>query len=200
MDTKALFYITYGLYVLTVKQGEKDNGCIINSVMQVAEKPVRLAVSVNKQNLTCDMLKETGVFNVSCLTTEAEFDLFKRFGFQSGRDADKFRGLDGLKRSENGLYYLTGVTNAFLSGKVVEMTDLGTHMLFIAEVTDGEVLSDGWGCSYAYYQADIKPKPAPVQKKSWVCEICGYVHEGEEVPDDFVCPICKHGKEAFKPA
>lgn len=200
MDTKALFNITYGLYVLTVKQGEKDNGCIINSVMQVAEKPVRLAVSVNKQNLTCEMLKESGVFNLSCLTTEADFELFKRFGFQSGRDADKFQGMSGLKRSENGLYYLSEKTNAFLSGKVVEMSDLGTHMLFIAEVTDGEVLSDGWGCSYAYYQADIKPKPVPAKKKSWVCEICGYVHEGEEVPDDFICPICKHGKEAFKPA
>ena len=200
MDTKALFNITYGLYVLTVKQGEKDNGCIVNSVMQVAEKPVRLAVSVSKQNLTCEMLKESGVFNLSCLTTEADFELFKRFGFQSGRDADKFQGMSGLKRSENGLYYLSENTNAFLSGKVVEMSDLGTHMLFIAEVTDGEVLSDGWGCSYAYYQADIKPKPAPAKKKSWVCEVCGYVYEGEEVPDDFVCPICKHGKEAFRPA
>ncbi len=200
MDIKALFNITYGLYVLSVKQGEKDNGCIINSVMQVAEKPVRLAVSVSKQNLTCEMLKESGVFNLSCLTTEADFELFKRFGFQSGRDAEKFQGMSGLKRSENGLYYLSENTNAFLSGKVVEMSDLGTHMLFIAEVTDGEVLSDGWGCSYAYYQADIKPKPAPAKKKSWVCEVCGYVYEGEEVPDDFVCPICKHGKEAFRPA
>lgn len=200
MDIKALFNITYGLYVLSVKQGEKDNGCIVNSVMQVAEKPVRLAVSVSKQNLTCEMLKESGVFNLSCLTTEADFELFKRFGFQSGRDAEKFQGMSGLKRSENGLYYLSENTNAFLSGKVVEMSDLGTHMLFIAEVTDGEVLSDGWGCSYAYYQADIKPKPAPAKKKSWVCEVCGYVYEGEEVPDDFVCPICKHGKEAFRPA
>ena len=200
MNSKALFNITYGLYVLSVKQGEKDNGCIVNSVMQVAEKPVRLAVSVSKQNLTCEMLKESGVFNLSCLTTEADFELFKRFGFQSGRDAEKFQGMSGLKRSENGLYYLSENTNAFLSGKVVEMSDLGTHMLFIAEVTDGEVLSDGWGCSYAYYQADIKPKPAPAKKKSWVCEVCGYVHEGEEVPDDFVCPICKHGKDAFRPA
>ncbi len=198
MNPKALFNITYGLYVLTARQGEKDNGCIINSVMQVAEKPVRLALSVSKQNLTCDMIRQTGIFNVSALTTEAEFDLFRRFGFQSGRDADKFEGLSGVKRSENGLTYLTECTNAFLSAKVVEMQDLGTHYLFIAEVTDGEVLGDGWACSYAYYQADIKPKPAPVKKKSWVCEICGYVHEGDEVPDDFICPICKHGKEAFK--
>lgn len=198
MNPKALFNITYGLYVLTARQGEKDNGCIVNTVMQVAEKPVRLAVAVNKGNLTCEMIRSTGLLNVSALTTEANFALFQRFGFQSGRAADKFQGLSGLKRSENGLYYLTENTNAFLSAKVTETHDLGTHFLFIAEVTDGEVLSDGWGCSYAYYQADIKPKPAPVKKTSWVCEICGYVHEGETVPDDFICPICKHGKEAFK--
>lgn len=200
MNPKALFNITYGLYVLSARQGEKDNGCILNAVMQVAESPVRLAVSVNKQNLTCDMVRQTGLMNLSALTTEAEFSLFQRFGFQSGRNADKFAGLPGLRRSENGLYYLTEKTNAFLSAKVTEVQDLGTHCLFIAEVTDGEVLSEGWGCSYAYYQADIKPKPAPVQKKSWVCDICGYVHEGEMLPDDFVCPICKHGKEAFRPA
>lgn len=199
MNPKALFNITYGLYVLTARQGERDNGCIINTVMQVAEQPVRLAVSISKQNLTCEMIRATGVFNVCALTTEADFALFQRFGFQSGRNADKFQGLSGLQRSENGLYYLTEKTNAFLSGKVLETHDLGTHFLFIAQVTDGEVLSDGWACSYAYYQADIKPKPAPAKKKSWVCEICGYVHEGENVPDDFICPICKHGKEAFKP-
>lgn len=199
MNPKALFKITYGLYVLSARQGEKDNGCIINTVMQVAEKPVRLAISVVKENLTCQMIRETGVFNVSAISTEADFALFQRFGFQSGRDADKFRGFEAVKRSENGLYYVTEQTNAFLSAKVVEMKDLGTHMLFIAEVTDGDVLSDGWACTYAYYQADIKPKPAPVKKKSWVCEICGYVHEGEDLPDDFVCPICKHGKDAFRP-
>ena len=198
MNPKALFNITYGLYVLTARQGEKDNGCIVNTVMQVAEQPVRLAVSVSKGNLTCEMVRATGLLNVCALTTEAEFDLFRRFGFQSGRDADKFQGLAGVKRSENGLVYLTECTNAFLSAKVVDTQDLGTHFLFIAEVTDGEVLGDGWGCSYAYYQADIKPKPAPVKKKSWVCEICGYVHEGEDLPDDFVCPICKHGKEVFR--
>lgn len=199
MNPKALFKITYGLYVLSARQGEKDNGCIINTVMQVAEKPVRLAISVVKENLTCQMIRETGVFNVSAISTEADFALFQRFGFQSGRDVDKFRGFEAVKRSENGLYYVTEQTNAFLSAKVVEMKDLGTHMLFIAEVTDGDVLSDGWACTYAYYQADIKPKPAPAKKKSWVCEICGYVHEGEDLPDDFVCPICKHGKDAFRP-
>lgn len=198
MNPKALFQLTYGLYVLTTREGEKDNGCIINTVMQVAENPVRLAITVNKQNYSCEMVIRSGVFNISAITTEADFALFQRFGFQSGRDTDKFQGLSQLKRSENGLYYLTEMTNAFLSAKVVQQMDLGTHMLFIAEVTDGDVLSDAWACSYAYYHADIKPKAKPQKKKSWVCEICGYVHEGKEVPDDFVCPICKHGKEAFK--
>lgn len=198
MNPKALFQLTYGLYVLTTREGEKDNGCIINTVMQVAENPVRLAIAVNKQNYSCEMVIRSGVFNISAITTEADFALFQRFGFQSGRDTDKFQGLSQLKRSENGLYYLTEMTNAFLSAKVVQQMDLGTHMLFIAEVTDGDVLSDAWACSYAYYHADIKPKAKPQKKKAWVCEICGYVHEGEEVPDDFVCPICKHGKEAFK--
>ncbi len=198
MNPKALFQLTYGLYVLTTREGEKDNGCIINTVMQVAENPVRLAIAVNKQNYSCEMVSRSGVFNISAITTEADFALFQRFGFQSGRDTDKFQGFSQLKRSENGLYYLTEMTNAFLSAKVVQQMDLGTHMLFIAEVTDGDVLSDAWACSYAYYHADIKPKAKPQKKKAWVCEICGYVHEGEEVPDDFVCPICKHGKEAFK--
>lgn len=198
MNPKALFQLTYGLYVLTTREGEKDNGCIINTVMQVAENPVRLAIAVNKQNYSCEMVIRSGVFNISAITTEADFALFQRFGFQSGRDTDKFQGFSQLKRSENGLYYLTEMTNAFLSAKVVQQMDLGTHMLFIAEVTDGDVLSDAWACSYAYYHADIKPKAKPQKKKAWVCEICGYVHEGEEVPDDFVCPICKHGKEAFK--
>lgn len=198
MDNKALFKISYGLYVLTARQGEKDNGCIINTVMQVADKPVRIAVSVVKENYTCRMIRETGVFNVSAISTEADFALFQRFGFQSGRETDKFEGFHAVKRSDNGVYYVTEMTNTFLSARVVESQDLGTHILFIAEVTDGQVLSDAWACTYAYYQADIKPKQAPKQKKSWVCEICGYVHEGEELPDDFICPICKHGREAFR--
>jgi len=198
MDPKALFQITYGLYVLTTRQQGKDNGCILNTVMQVAEQPNRLAIAVSKRNLSCQMLRDTGIFNVSTLTTEADFALFQRFGMQSGRDLDKFAGFADVARSANGLLYVTSMTNAFLSAKVVEQIDLGSHMLFIAEVTDGEVLSSGWGCTYTYYQADIKPKPVQTAKRSWVCTICGYVYEGDEVPDDYLCPRCNHGKEDFE--
>ena len=196
MDPKALFQITYGLYVLTTRQQGKDNGLIINTVMQIAEQPNRLAVTISKRNHSCQMLRETGVFNVSTITTEADFALFQRFGMQSGRDADKFDGFDGIARTENGLYRLDTMTNAYLSGKVLSEMDLGTHYLFIAEVTDGQVLSGDAPCTYSYYQSHIKPKPAR-KKKSWVCEICGYVHEGDELPEDFVCPVCKHGREVF---
>lgn len=197
MNPKAMFNLTYGLYVLTAKEDGFDNGCIINTAVQVANDPVRVSISVIKGNKTCEMIQRTGVFNLSAITTEADFALFQRFGMQSGRNVNKFDGYDHALRSENGLLYLTQATNAFLSGKVVDSMDLGTHMLFIAEVTDGEVLSSGWSCTYTYYQADIKPKPAPVKKRSWVCSICGYVYEGDELPDDFECPLCHHGKEDF---
>ena len=196
MDPKALFKITYGLYLLTTRQQGEDNGCIINTVMQIAEKPDRLAVAVSKRNLSCSMLQKTGAFNISTLTTKADLALFRRFGMQSGRDVDKFDGFDGVTRTENGLYRLDTMTNAYLSGKVLSEMDLGTHYLFIAEVTDGQVLSGDAPCTYSHYQSHIKPKPAP-KKKSWVCEICGYVHEGDELPEDFVCPVCKHGREVF---
>ena len=196
MDPKALFQITYGLYVLTTRQEGRDNGLIINTVMQIAEQPNRLAITISKRNHSCQMLRETGVFNVSTLTTEADFALFQRFGMQSGREVDKFAGFDGITRTENGLYRLNTMTNAYLSGKVLSEMDLDTHYLFIAEVTDGQVLSSAEPCTYSYYQRHIKPKPAP-KKKSWVCEICGYVHEGDELPEDFICPVCKHGREVF---
>lgn len=198
MNPKALFNITYGLYLLTARENGFDNGCIINTAVQVANDPVRISISVIKQNKTCEMIRNTGVFNLSAITTEADFALFQRFGMQSGRNVDKFDGFAGVERSGNGLLYLTGMSSAFLSTQVVQEIDLGTHALFIAEVTDGEVLSDGWGCTYAYYQADIKPKPQPVKKRSWVCGICGYVYEGDEMPDDFLCPLCNHGKEDFQ--
>lgn len=200
MDPKALFQITYGLYLLTTRQEGVDNGLIINTVIQIAEEPNRLAVAISKRNLSCDMLRKTGVFNVSTLTTQADFELFRRFGMQSGRDADKFEGFPHVARTQNGLYRLTEQTNAFLSGRVLSETDLGTHILFIAEVTDGEVLTADAPCTYSYYQSHIKPKPAPVQKKSWVCEVCGYVHEGDELPEGFICPVCQHGREVFRPA
>lgn len=199
MDPKALFQITYGLYVLTTRQEGRDNGCIINTVMQVAENPDRLAIAVSKRNLSCQMLRDTGVFNVSTITTEADFALFQHFGMQSGRDTDKFAAFDAVTRTENGLYRLNTMTNAYLSGKVTGEMDLGTHWLFLAEVTDGRVLSGEAPCTYTHYQTHIKPKPAAAKKKSWVCEVCGYVHEGDELPEDFVCPLCKHGREVFRP-
>jgi len=198
MNPKALFNITYGLYVLSARENDFDNACIINTAVQVANDPVRISISVIKQNKTCEMIRKTGVFNLSAITTEADFALFQRFGMQSGRDVDKFAGFADAARSANGLLYVTSMTNAFLSAKVVEQIDLGSHMLFIAEVTDGEVLSSGWGCTYTYYQADIKPKPVQTAKRSWVCTICGYVYEGDEVPDDYLCPRCNHGKEDFE--
>lgn len=198
MDPKALFQITYGLYVLTTRQDGRNNGLIINTVMQIAEEPNRLAITISKRNHSCQMLRETGIFNVSTITTEADFALFQRFGMQSGRDVDKFDDFDGITCTENGLYRLDTMTNAYLSGKVLHEMDLGTHYLFIAEVTDGQVLSDAEPCTYSYYQSHIKPKPAAAKKKSWVCEVCGYVHEGDELPDDFVCPVCKHGREVFR--
>lgn len=199
MDPKALFQITYGLYLLTTRQQGEDNGCIINTVMQVAENPDRLAIAVSKRNLSCTMLQKTKVFNVSTLTTEADFELFRRFGMQSGRDTDKFAGFTAVCRSENGLYRLTEQTGAYLSGTVLQEVDLGTHILFIAEVTHGEVLSQQPPCTYSYYQTHIKPRPAPAKKKGWVCEVCGYVHEDGEPPEGYVCPLCKHGREVFRP-
>ena len=200
MDPKALYNITYGLYLLSARENGKDNGCIINTAVQIAENPVRIGVSVSKRNLTHDMVLRTGHFNVSTLCTDTPFDVFKRFGMQSGRDADKFSGFDGVQRAENGLLRLTDYTNAYFAAKVVSAVDLGTHTFFIGEVTEGEVLSQKAPCTYGYYQSHIKPKPAPVKKKAWVCEVCGYVYEGDEVPEDYVCPLCNHGKEAFRPA
>ena len=199
MDKKALYNITYGLYLLSVRAQGKDNGCIINTAVQVANDPVRVAISVIQKNLTHDMLMESGTFNLSAISTDAPFEVFKRFGMQSGRDADKFVGMKDVARSENGLYYLTRYANTFLSCRVISSMDLGSHTLFIAEVTNGEVLSGEAACTYSYYQSDIKPKPAPAEKKGWVCSVCGYVHEDEELPDDFICPLCKHGKEDMKP-
>ena len=198
MDPKALYKFTYGLYLLTTQENGRDNGCIINTAIQTASEPTRISVAVIRGNKTCEMIQNSGVFNISAITTTAGFDLFQRFGMQSGRDADKFSGFSGAARSANGLYYLTEHANMFLSAEVTEQHDLGSHILFIGEVTDGQVLSDGIGCTYGYYQSDIKPKPQKTEKKQWVCSVCGYVYEGDEVPDDYLCPLCKHGKEDFQ--
>lgn len=201
MNTKAMFKLGYGLYVLTSRIDEKDNGCIINTVAQVTSQPNRISITVNKDNYTHDMIAESGVFNISVLTTSVPFEVFQRFGFQSGRDCDKFDGYASVKRGANGVLYCTEHTNAFISGKVVNQMDLGTHTMFIADVTDCEVLSDETSVTYDYYQKNIKPQPKKEEKvvTGYRCTICGYIYEGDELPADFVCPICKHGAEVFEP-
>ena len=196
MDNNVMFKISYGLYVLTAKDGEKSNGCIINTLEQVTITPNKVTIAVNKSNYTHDMILKTGRFNASILSEKADFDTFKHFGFQSGRDVDKFSNYPA-EISENGIPYITKGTNGFISAEVISTVDLGTHTLFVANVTDGKVLSDDSSATYEYYHKHIKEAP---QKKSkgWVCKICGYVYEGDELPDDFVCPLCKHGAADFE--
>ena len=203
MNNLAMHKLSYGLFVLTAKDGDKDNGCIINTAIQVASEPNQLSISVNKANLTHDMVLKTGVFTVSAISQRAGFDLFKRFGMQSGRDVDKFAGFDACARAANGLYYITEGTNAFFCGKVTQSIDLGSHTLFIASIEDMEVLSDVPSTTYAYYQEHIKPKPQAVGKTEdgkviWRCTVCGYEYVGEELPADFTCPICKHPASDFE--
>ncbi len=198
MDKAAMYKLTYGLFVLTAKEGEKDNGCIINTAMQVTTSPNRIIIVVNKQNYTHDMIMRTKTFNVSCLSENASFEVFKHFGFQSGKDVDKMEGKSYL-RAENGIVYVEDMANAYISGKVVSETDLGTHTMFLADVTDAKVLNDAESVSYSYYQKNIKPAPQPAKKKGWVCKICGYVYEGEDLPEDFICPLCKHPASDFEP-
>lgn len=197
MDNNAMFKLSYGLFVLTARQGEKDNGCIINTATQVTDSPKRIAVTVNKENLTHDMILQTGEFNLSVLSQEAVFWIFQHYGFQSGRDTDKFANIPE-NRTANGLRYVDGCTNAVISGKVISSVDCGTHTMFIADVTDAKVLSDIPSMTYQYYFDHVKPKPEPAKKASWVCKICGYVYEGDPIPEDFVCPWCKHGVEDFE--
>ena len=201
MNTNAMFKIGYGLYVLTAKENGFDNGCIINTVSQVTSSPNRITVAVNKMNKTHDMILASGEFNVSILTQSASFDIFKAFGFRSGKDTDKFADFTNVSRSSNGIYYITESTNSFISAKVLNATDLGTHTLFLADVTDCDILSDATSVTYDYYHKYIKPKPE-VKKSAKVyyrCKICGYIYEGDELPEDFICPLCKHGAEDFEP-
>lgn len=198
MDKKAMYQLSYGLFVVTTK-GDKDNGCITNTAIQVTTTPNQIALAVNKDNYTHDQMLQTGVFNVSIISTAASFALFERFGFHSGRDTDKFEGFEHYKRADNGVTYITEGTNAVLCAKLVSTQDLGTHTLFVAEVTDAMLLSDVPPATYAYYLAEIKPKPAAkVEKTVWRCKICGYEYVGEELPDGFICPLCKHPKEDFE--
>jgi flavin reductase (DIM6/NTAB) family NADH-FMN oxidoreductase RutF len=199
MDKKAMYQLTYGLFILTANEGGKDNGCIVNTVSQVTTDPNRIIVAVNKQNYTHDMIARTGQFNVSILTEKSKFDTYKHWGFQSGANVDKLEGIT-YQRAENGIIYLAEETNAYLSAKVVDMTDLGTHTLFLADVTDGAVLSEDPSVTYSYYQKNIKPAPAAAKKKKgFICTVCGYIYEGDTLPEDFICPWCKHPASDFKP-
>ena len=197
-DMTALFRIGYGLYVVTSNDGKKDNGLIVNTVTQVTNTPNRVAVCINKQNYSHHIIKQTGIMNVNCLSTEAPFKVFEDFGFRSGRTVDKFEGQEVL-RSDNGLVFLPKYINAFMSLKVEQYVDLDTHGMFICEVTEARVISDRETMTYNYYQANVKPKPQTEGKKGWVCKVCGYIYEGEDLPEDFICPLCKHGVADFEP-
>lgn len=198
MDNKALYKIGYGLYVITSSDGVKDNGMICNTVCQVASDPLLISVSINKANYSHDMIKQSGKMNVHSISEVAPFELFKRFGFVSGRDVDKFEH-DMMVRTPNGLPLVTTYTNAAISLKVKEYIDLGSHGLFLCEVEDAQVFNNSETMSYSYYQSDVKPKMKKEEKKKgYVCKICGYVYEGDELPDDFICPICKHPASDFE--
>ena len=197
-DMTALFKIGYGLYVVTSNDGKKDNGLIVNTVTQVTNTPNRIAVTINKDNYSHHVIKQTGVMNINCLSVEAPFKVVETFGFQSGRNVDKFADCTPL-RSDNGLVFLPRYINAFMSLKVEHYVDLDTHGMFICSVTEARVISDKETMTYSYYHANVKPKPETEGKKGWVCKICGYVYEGDPLPEDFICPLCKHGAADFEP-
>lgn len=200
MDTNALFKIGYGLYILTANDGTKDNGCVINTAMQLTSNPCQIEVVVNKLNYTCSIIQKTKKFNVSVLSDEAKFDVFERFGYKSGKDINKFEDFSDAKRSENGLLYITKNTNAYFGAVVEREIDLGSHVLFIARLVEAEVLSDEKTVTYDFYQKNIKPQPQKEENKTsgWRCKICGYVLENENLPGDFICPLCKHGAIDFE--
>ena len=198
-DMTALFKIGYGLYVVTTHDGTRDNGCIVNTVTQLTDSPLRVAVNINKANYTHHIVEKTGVLNVNCLSQEAPFKVFENFGFQSGRTADKFANCEEEPpRTDNGLIFLPRYINAVMSLRVIDEVDLGTHGMFICEVTEARVMSDAETMTYTYYQKNVKPKPETEGKKGYVCKVCGYVYEGDTLPDDFVCPLCKHGAADFE--
>lgn len=197
MDKEAMYKLSYGLFVLTTG-GVKDNGCIINTAMQITANPNRIMIAVNKENLTHDMVKETKLFNISVLSVNAAPDVFQHFGYQSGKTVDKFAGYTDYARAANGICYITDGTNAYLSGKVIDMVDCGTHTMFLADVTDAVVLNQESSVTYDYYQRQIKEQDTKEKKRGWRCKVCGYIYEGEELPPDFSCPICKHGTEDFE--
>ena len=196
-----MFKLSYGLYVLTAKDGDKDNGCIINTALQVTSSPLRISIAVNKANFTHDMIVKTGVFNVSILSESAPFSIFQQFGFHTGKDMDKFFECGYCERANNGVRYVPIHTNAMISANVIDSYDYGSHTIFVADVTQASVLSKEPSVTYQYYFDHIKPKPQvpAAAKKGYVCKICGYVYEGDSLPEDFICPLCKHGAEDFEP-
>ena len=196
-DLRALFNIGYGLYVVTTNDGKKDNGCIVNTVTQVTSSPNRIAVTINKDNYTHHVVQQSGIMNVNCLSVKAPFAVFEKYGFQSGRTADKLADIEEM-RSDNGLRFLPQYINAFFSLKVENYLDLGTHGMFICSITEARVINKDETMTYTYYQNNVKPKPETEGKKGYVCKVCGYVYEGDELPDDFVCPLCKHGAADFE--
>ena len=198
MDTNALFKIGYGLYVLTANENDKDNGCIINTVMQVTSNPCQIAIAVNKQNYTTGMIQRTKKFNISILTEEVNFEMFKHFGYQSGKNVDKFADFFDTKRSPNGVVYITKNTNSFMSAYVKQEIDLGSHILFVAQLVEAVVLGDAPTVTYDYYQKNIKQTPQVTNKKGWKCKICGFIYEEEILPPDYICPICKHVASDFE--
>ena len=197
-DLSALFNIGYGLYVITSNDGKKDNGLIVNTVSQVTNTPNRIAVTINKANYSHHVIKQTGIMNLNCLSTDAPFKVFETFGFQSGRTVDKFANITPL-RSDNGLAFLPKYINSFMSLKVEQYIDLDTHGMFICSITEARVISTTETMTYTYYQNNVKPKPQTEGKKGFVCVVCGYIYEGEELPEDFICPLCKHGAADFEP-
>lgn len=197
-DLTALFNIGYGLYVVTSYDGQKHNGLIVNTVTQVTDSPNRIAVAINKQNYSHHVIKQTGIMNVNCLSTDAPFEVFERYGFQSGRTVDKFEGIEPLY-SDNGLVFLPRYINSFMSLKVEQYLDLGSHGMFICSVSEARVMSKTETMTYTYYQNHVKPKPETEGKKGFVCKICGFIYEGETLPDDYICPLCKHGVNDFEP-
>lgn len=197
-DLSALFNIGYGLYVVTSNDGRRDNGLIVNTVSQVTNSPNRIAVTINKDNYSHHVIKQTGKMNLNCLSVDAPFSVFENFGFRSGRNVDKFENCPPL-RSDNGLAFLPRYINSFMSLKVEQYVDLDTHGMFICSVTEARVISDVETMTYTYYQKNVKPKPQTDGKKGWVCKVCGYIYEGDELPDDFICPLCKHGVSDFEP-
>ena len=200
MNNKALYKLSYGLFVLTSSFDGKDNGCIINTASQVTSSPNRISITINKENYT-ETMKKSGKFNVSILSEKATFDLYQHFGFQSGKEVDKFANFSACRRSTNGLYYITHGANAYISAKVEQTLDLGSHTMFIAIIEDMEILNDDASATYAFYQSNIKPSfsnPTTNKKTVWRCTICGYTYEDEELPEDYICPLCKHPASDFE--